>query len=84
MFLSKHHGSISYVGAAQPSGPVVRTPNWLNHHSTAVCPDGQQADLASGPKFCPDRQPGSIRIIRGPQKDGSLLVLIDPGAKNIN
>jgi hypothetical protein len=49
-----------------PTGPIVRTPNWLNCRSTAVCPDGQQADLAFGLQFCPDRQPGSIRIIRGP------------------
>ena len=47
-------------------GQLSRLPNWLNCHSTAVCPDDQQADLVFRPKFCLDQQPGSIRIIRGP------------------
>ena len=54
-FPTRHHGSICHIGAGQPTWPIVWTPNWLNHHSTAICPDGQQADLAFRPKFCPDR-----------------------------
>jgi hypothetical protein len=66
------HTIMGLYDISHGANPIVRTSNWLNRCSTAICPDGQQADLAFGPKFCPDRQPGSIRIIRGPQNAHSL------------
>jgi len=76
-FPTGHHGSICHVGAGQPTWPIVHTLNWLNWlncRSTAFCPDSQQANLAFRPKFCPDWQPGSIRIIRGPFWPGPLII----------
>ena len=53
-----------------------------NRRSTAVCPDGQQANLAFRPKFCPDRQPGSIGIIRGPLTDWLKPVRVNQLIRN--
>ena len=74
-FCTRHCGSICHVGTGQPTWPIVQTPNWLNRRSTAICPDGQQANLAFRPKFCLDQQPGSIGIIRGPVGGDTMSII---------